>query len=145
MLNLNVTVLSQIVDQAMQDAADHPRWIAAINRAVVELLSNPYMHREDHGGLLIASSSSDRIYSANGSCQCQAFQHGQPCWHRAAARLVRLHDEALAKVETDADQTARQAAAAQLADRVIAVVAQCTETPADRYARACREVDELYA
>jgi hypothetical protein len=96
MLNLDPTTLSAVVDQAMRDAADHPRWLNAISRAVVELLSNPYLHRQDDHSLLIASSSSDRIYSANGVCQCEAFHYGRPCWHRAASRLVRLHDEALA-------------------------------------------------
>src|SRR5262245_23896800 len=95
MLNLNVTTLTAVVDQAMQDAADHPRLLNAINRAVVELRSNPYIAPQD-GHLLIASSSSDKIYSANGRCQCAAFEYGEACWHRAAARLVRRHDEVVA-------------------------------------------------
>jgi hypothetical protein len=48
---------------------------------------------------------------------------GQPCWHRAAARLVRLHDERQAKAEIDQDQTARRLA----------------------YEQAVKEMDELYA
>jgi len=113
MIDLHVSILSQVVDQAMRDAATHPRWLTAIDRAVVELVSNPYIARQEHGGLLIASSSSTNVYSANGVCQCCAFtgihpdtgervhKGGLACWHRAAARLVRLHDEALAKLETD--------------------------------------------
>ncbi len=104
MLNLDCTILSAVVDQAMRDAAGHPRWLTAINRAVVELLSNPYMERQD-GHLLIASPTSGNLYAANGTCQCCAFtgihpdtgervhKGGLACWHRAAARLVRLHDE----------------------------------------------------
>src|SRR5688500_2710841 len=98
MLNLNITILTAVVDEAMQKAANYPRWLNAINRAVAELVENPYVSRQD-GHLLIASSTSDQIYSANGVCQCEAFAHGQPCWHRAAARLVRLHDERLAENE----------------------------------------------
>jgi len=143
-LDLNCSILSQVVDQAMQDAADHPRWIAAITKATVEILSNPLIARQD-GHLLVASKSTTAIYAANGKCQCEAFAYGKPCWHRAAARLVRRHDEALAKLETAAEQAARQQRAAELADRVIAVVAACAETPAVRYARACHEMDELYA
>lgn len=110
MLNLNPTTLSAVVDQAIQKAADHPRWLNAINRAVAELVENPYLDRQD-GHLLIASSSSSKIYAANGVCQCLAYQNGkQPCWHRAAARLVRLHDEAQTKQQTLAlaDRIARQ-------------------------------------
>jgi SWIM zinc finger len=103
MLNLNVTVLSQVVDQAMTDAADHPRWLTAITKAVVELLSNPLICRQD-GHLLVASKSTTAIHSANGTCTCEAFRFGKPCWHRSAARLVRLHDEAQAKLETARDQ-----------------------------------------
>jgi hypothetical protein len=136
-LNLDVTTFSAVVDKAMQDAADHPRWLAAINRAVVECLSNPYMERQaDHPGLLIASPSGT-VYSANGTCGCMAFSYGQPCWHRAAARLVRLHDEKLgewyaakehaeaaqAKAEIDADQAKRRA----------------------EYEQAVREMEELFA
>jgi hypothetical protein len=96
MLDLNTSILSAVVDQAMRDAAGHPRWLTAITRAAVEILSNPYVARQD-GHLLIASPTSGNIYAANGQCQCKAFEFNQPCWHRAAARLVRLHDERQAK------------------------------------------------
>ncbi len=91
MLNLNQEVLNAVVEQACRDAAAHVKWLTAIGRAVVELASNPYLERQD-GHLLIASPSG-ALYAANGVCQCKAFEFGQPCWHRAAARLVRLHDE----------------------------------------------------
>jgi len=121
MLNLNPSVLAAVVDQAMQDAIDHPRWLKAIERAVVELVSNPYMERGDLHGLLIMSSTSANLYTANGTCQCEAYRFGNPCWHRAAARIVRLHDE---KIEAEAppavsafaDFSARLAAARAAAD-----------------------------
>lgn len=92
MLNLNVTTLAAVVDQALIDAAAHPRWVMAIGRAAVELNTNPWIERGDLHGLIIASPSGN-LYSANGTCQCEAHRYGNPCWHRAAARLVRLHDE----------------------------------------------------
>lgn len=92
MLNLDYTLLQQVADQALADAAAHPRWVAAIGRALVELDTNPYLEWTD-GHLLIASPSGV-VYAANGICQCQAFTHGQPCWHRAASRLVRRYHEA---------------------------------------------------
>jgi uncharacterized Zn finger protein len=60
-----------------------------------------------HG--LIIGSSWGKCYAANGICQCTAFEFGHACWHRAAARLARLHDE-------------RQVTATQLADTVIEIV-----------------------
>ncbi len=97
MLNLSYHILQAVADQALIDAAAHPRWIAAIGRALVELDTNPYLEWQD-GHLLIASPSG-ALYAANGVCQCQAFIHGQPCWHRAAARLVRRYHEAQAAAQ----------------------------------------------
>ena len=92
MLNLNAQTLAAVVDKARTDAAEHPRWLTAIDRAVVELVQNPWIERGELHGVIIASPSGN-LYSANGTCQCRAHAYGNPCWHRAAARLVRLHDE----------------------------------------------------
>ncbi len=48
---------------------------------------------EEDKSLLIWSQKSNNIYAANGVCQCRAFEQGSPCFHRAAARLVRLYME----------------------------------------------------
>jgi hypothetical protein len=93
MLNLNQETLQAVADKALLDAAAHPRWVVAIGRALLELEQNPWIERGDHG--LIIGSTSGKCYAANGTCQCTAFEFKTPCWHRAAARLVRLHDEAL--------------------------------------------------
>lgn len=135
MLHLDPTTLTQVVNSARLSAADHPRWLTAIDRALVELDTNPYIERGDDSSLIIGSTSG-KCYAANGVCQCVAFTYGQPCWHRAAARLVRLHDEAQArqqrrvsyeqaqaKAEIDSDITARRAA----------------------YEQAVREMEELFA
>lgn len=98
MLNLNTSILAQVVDQALIDAAAHPRWVMAIGRAVVELNTNPYIERQDNH--LLIGSPSGAVYAANGVCQCAAYAHSQPCWHRAAARLIRLHDEKLTAAPT---------------------------------------------
>ena len=124
MLNLNPTTLAAVVDKARTDAAQHPRWLAAIDRAVVELVQNPWIERGELHGVIIASPSGN-LYSANGTCQCRAHAYGNPCWHRAAARLVRLHDE-------------------------YAPASAIVELPAGRvsdaeYARICAAMDELFA
>lgn len=95
MLHLNSTTLTQVVNSAKISAADHPRWLTAIARAVIELETNPYLERQD--GHLLIGSPSGQVYAANGTCTCTAFSFHQPCWHRSAARLVRLHDEAEAR------------------------------------------------
>lgn len=121
MLTLDRSTLDQVIAKALLDAAAHPRWIMAIGRAAVELDSNPFIERGDHG--LIIGSPSGKCYAANGICQCTAFTYGNPCWHRAAARLVRLHDEKRAKTEIDADLSAKRT----------------------RWAEAQAQIDELYA
>lgn len=129
-LNLNSSTLQAVADKALIDAAAHPRWIVAIGRALVELESNPWLERGDHG--LIIGSPSGAVYSSNGICQCRAFEFGHPCWHRAAARLTRLCDE-------------REAAAAQLAEKVINVVDETRITRKIAAARATAQLNELFA
>jgi hypothetical protein len=71
------------------------RWINAIAKATVQIEQHGefmnYDTADNH--LVIWSQDSNEIYSANGVCQCKAFERGLPCWHRAAARLVRLYLE----------------------------------------------------
>jgi hypothetical protein len=131
MLDLNQETLKLVVEKAAHDAAQHPRWLQAIGRAIVELDSNPWIERNDHGGLTIGSPSGE-CYAANGVCQCRAFEFKIPCWHRAAARLVRTHDE-------------KEAAAAQLADKVITVVEQTRVARKIAAQRATAAVNELFA
>lgn len=95
-INLDPTLLAQVVDRAMRDAAQYPRWTSAIDRAARELETNPYIEALDDHTLLIGSASGG-VYTANGVCGCQAYQHGQPCFHRAAARLYQRYVEADAK------------------------------------------------
>jgi hypothetical protein len=126
MLNLNSSTLAAVVEKATHDAVNHPRWLTAIGRAIVELDSNPWIERNDHGGLTIGSPSGE-CYAANGVCQCRAFEFKIPCWHRAAARIVRLCDE------REAATYAQYQRADQFAARQIAA------------ARATAAVNELFA
>lgn len=130
-LVLNGTTLQAVADQALVDAAAHPRWITAIGRALVELDTNPYIEWTD-GHLLIASPSGV-VYAANGICQCQAFIHGQPCWHRAAARLVRRYHEAREAAQRAQEPTGPCGACTATLNRKIAA------------ARATALVNELFA
>ena len=70
------------------------RWINAIARATAEIESNPYMtYQLDSHSLLMLSETSNQVYTANGTCQCKAFEKGFPCRHRAAARLIAIYIE----------------------------------------------------
>ena len=79
--------LVQAVDAARK-ATDAPRWQNAINAAFDHLLQQEEVAVDAHGALEYHSESGT-TYFANGACQCAAFAKGQPCKHRAAARLVR--------------------------------------------------------
>ena len=83
------------VELTVTDAQAKKRWINAIAKATAQIeLHGEFMNydtAENH--LVIWSQDSNEIYTANGVCQCKAFERGAACWHRAAARLVRLYLE----------------------------------------------------
>ena len=83
------------IEQTVTDAQTKKRWINAIAKAAAEIEQNGVFMtwQEDDHSLLIWSQKSNNIYTANGVCQCRAFEQGSPCFHRAAARLVRLYME----------------------------------------------------
>jgi len=102
MLNLNqeklydvAAVANDKVIQTVKDSRLAKRWQNAIIRALVEMeLQSDFMHyNHEDNALLIWSQKTNEIYEANGICQCKAFNQSQPCWHRAAARLVSLYNE----------------------------------------------------
>jgi hypothetical protein len=83
--------MQQVVQEAFDKVGDDHRWQMAIVKAKQQIESNPYMHYDGHA--LLVLSPSGELYSANGTCQCKAYQHGNPCWHRAASRLVQRYTE----------------------------------------------------
>lgn len=94
-MQLNLEKLTAIVEAAKAKTSDS-RWIRAIDKAFEQLTTNPYidLDKEHEGGLIILGTRGN-IYSSNGVCQCESFTYGQkPCWHRAAARLVKRYQEA---------------------------------------------------
>jgi hypothetical protein len=93
-MTLNLTTLAAVAAVAMAKAtaAKQMTWTRAIEKAAEQLADNPYICEQD-GGLLILSYSGE-TYHANGACQCKAYANGRPCWHRAAAQLVKRYREA---------------------------------------------------
>jgi hypothetical protein len=65
----------------------------AIARAKQIIESNPFVHLQAVGTLLMLSDS-DEIYEVTtGHCSCKAFQQGQPCKHRATRQLLLRSNE----------------------------------------------------
>lgn len=91
MMNLDHTKMQQVIQAAFDKVQGSRRWQPAIVKAKQQLESNPDMHYDGHALLLL--SESGEIYEANGVCQCKAYQHGQPCFHRAAYKLVKRYRE----------------------------------------------------
>ncbi|HEX8773741.1 MAG TPA: hypothetical protein VF735_09020 [Pyrinomonadaceae bacterium] len=102
MLNINPEIFAMVVETAKHNTNGDARWIAAIDKAVVMLDGNPYTEYRDNE-LIIMSDTSCNVYTANGSCQCAAYEFHMPCKHRAAAQLVRRYFEALEQLEAEAD------------------------------------------
>ena len=90
-MNIDREKIQQVAQEAFNKVLGNLRWETAIVKAKVQLETNPYMHFD--GQSLLILSPSGEIYSANGACQCKAYQSGQPCWHRAAARLIERYIE----------------------------------------------------
>jgi len=80
--------IAQAAEAAREKVKGQRRWTTAINKAEQWLLARPatvQYHPETHTLLM---QSKDRFYFANGSCQCEAYKKDNPCYHRAASRLI---------------------------------------------------------
>lgn len=91
MRNVDADRMQAVIREAFDKVGNNRRWQTAIAKAKQQLESNPYIHFD--GAALLILSNSNEIYRANGTCQCKAYQNGNPCWHRAAARLVERYME----------------------------------------------------
>ena len=88
------TIAAESIAKIDPNSPNGKRWISVIGKATAEIETNPYMtYNHDSKSLLIMSDRSNQVYTANGTCQCKAFEQGYPCRHRAAARLVTLYIE----------------------------------------------------
>lgn len=87
-MQINLSILEAVVTDAKAKAAGNQRWLNAIDRAMEELITNPYVDYRD-GVLLVLSPTSGTIYEVTeGICFCAAFWAGKPCKHRAQKRLI---------------------------------------------------------
>ena len=87
-------IAAESISKINPNSKNGKRWINAIAKATAEIETNPYMTYEvESHSLLMMSDTSNQIYTANGTCQCRAFEKGFPCRHRAAARLIAIYIE----------------------------------------------------
>ena len=116
-VQIDLDILVEVVDKARIDAQSSKAWVHAINTAYDWLLQTDTVEMVDADTVRIPSATvAYRYYQANGSCQCTAYHKGSPCWHRAAARLVkRMLEVQEKKMQLQADVEAQADAEAQAA------------------------------
>jgi hypothetical protein len=73
------------------------RWQRAIDNAVAGVTSGWWIITELFDSIAVTTETG-KTYFANGSCQCRAYELGQPCKHRALARLIELYNERSSKI-----------------------------------------------
>jgi len=102
-MTLDITKFNTVVEMAKTRTSDR-RWLSAIDKAVAGVTSGWWVITELADCVAITTESG-QTYFANGSCQCKAYELGQPCKHRALARLLDLyHEEEKSSVTTKATE-----------------------------------------
>jgi hypothetical protein len=97
---MNILKIKKAAEIAKSKTNDK-RWIAAIDKAVAGVESGWWIVTELAHGVAVTTECGN-TYFANGSCQCKAFANGQPCKHRALARMVEIAAEIEDEPETPA-------------------------------------------
>lgn len=93
MIQIDEQKLNTVVEIALAKVKGNSRWTNAVLRAHKLLTSdNPYLHFD--GDRLLVLSESGQVYSANGSCQCEAYKQGYSCKHRAAFKIMVNYSQA---------------------------------------------------
>jgi hypothetical protein len=90
-----------------------PRWRSALDRAFALLKATDSVKVAFAGDGSIAhayipsQSEAGKTHHVNGQCDCTAAQHGQPCAHRAAKRLLCICHDNAARLELPQSAPAR--------------------------------------
>jgi len=90
-MNINIQKFNEVAKAAKARTNDK-RWTAAIDKAVAGVVSGWWVISELFDSVLVTTETG-QTYHANGACQCRAYELGQPCKHRALARLITLYRE----------------------------------------------------
>jgi hypothetical protein len=95
---VNAPIAMAVVFEALVHAYDvaadatvtDAKWHNAVTSAFDHLLPLDSLDYAN-GVLMVQSATSDAVYHASSTqCQCHAFKRGNPCWHRAAARICQI-------------------------------------------------------
>jgi len=100
------------VHNAYERVGSDTRWRRAIEKAAAWIMQQDSLVYDGDTSELVGvnSATSDRTYTPSPlSCQCEAFAKNAPCWHRAAALLVKRAAGLKAKAQL-ADVAVRLAA-----------------------------------
>ena len=93
MLNIDQNKMREVIQAAFNKATGNRRWETAIVKAQQIIESNPYVHMQADGSLLMLSDSNEIYEVKSNHCPCKAFRNGQPCKHRALYRLLTRYSE----------------------------------------------------
>lgn len=153
------SALADQVEASVQiDDANRDRWYNAITKAAGQLMDGV---RFEHDGadLIFPSRSRSGInHRTNGRCDCEAGENGDPCWHRAARRLIALVADAERSTlvtPPDAPPHCGRCGAAMFEQGGRYICPACTHSrqapappsrprPSISAEQAMREIDELY-
>jgi hypothetical protein len=122
-MQIDIQKFNEVAEAAKAKTNDK-RWHAAIDKAVAGVTSGWWVITE-LAHCVAVTTEEGHTYFANGSCQCKAYELGQPCKHRALARLIELYNErsaAFADVETTAAISLADDVAASSRENLIAEI-----------------------
>ncbi len=85
---VNRSTVGAALQEARRQCGQHLRWLNALNRAALNLEACPWQFDGETLVIHSATDTSTRYTVDAQGCQCRAAQKGNPCWHRAAHRLL---------------------------------------------------------
>jgi hypothetical protein len=85
---ITTAAIAAALSTARAKVADNARWMTALNKASLEIISTPWVWY-GHTLKIKSRTASTVWYTVTAtSCGCQAFAKGNACWHRAAFKLL---------------------------------------------------------
>jgi hypothetical protein len=83
------TLYAQIAASPAIPDAERELYINATTKAWNQLMDGVKFEREDDEFIFPSRTRAGMAHRVNGTCDCEASaEQGQPCWHRAAKKLV---------------------------------------------------------
>lgn len=85
------SVISSSIEQCSRIAdTERDRWFNALAKASAQLMEGVRFEQDANGFTFPSRSRSGIAHHVNGCCDCEAAEDGQPCWHRAAAKMLQI-------------------------------------------------------